>query len=102
MAKKYGIFLRLSDSEKKKLEQDATMAGLSKTDLLRSLIMGLTIKPRPPAELRELYIAINRIGVNINQIARKVNAGIASKNDMQELLFLMRKVDSRMARIADD
>lgn len=43
MAKKYGIFLRLSDSEKRKLEQDATMAGLSKTDLLRSLIMGLTI-----------------------------------------------------------
>ena len=91
----------MNDVEKKKLEQDAALAGLTKTHLLRSLIMGLRIKPRPPIELRDVYIAINRIGVNINQIARKANAGIASKNDIQELLFLMRKLESYMAKIAD-
>lgn len=41
------------------------------------------------------------IGVNINQIARKVNAGIANRNDIHELLFLMRKIEARMAKISD-
>lgn len=91
----------MNDVEKQKLEQDAALAGITKTDLLRSLIMELRIKPRPPIELRDVYIAVNRIGVNINQIARKVNAGIATRNDIQELLFLMRKLEAYMAKIAD-
>lgn len=91
----------MNDTEKRKLEQDAALAGITKTDLLRSMIMGLQIKQRPPVELRDVYIAVNRIGVNINQIARKANAGIATRNDIQELMFLMRKLEAYMAKIAD-
>ena len=32
---------------------------------------------------------INHIGNNINQIARKANAGFATKEDVRELKFLM-------------
>lgn len=101
MTKKYEICLRLNEAERKKLEQDTALSGLSKTDYLRSLIMGTEIKPRRPAELKELYLAVNRIGVNINQIARKANAGFATRSDMEELKFLMRKIEMLMSRIAE-
>ena len=101
MTKKYEICLRLNEAERQKLEQDTTLSGLSKTDYIRSLIVGAEIKPRRPAELRELYLAVNRIGVNINQIARKANAGFATRSDMQELKFLMRKIENHMSRIAE-
>lgn len=101
MAKKYEICLRLNEAERQKLEQDTALSGLSKTDYLRSLIVGTEIKPRRPAELKELYLAVNRIGVNINQIARKANAGFATRSDMQELKFLMRKIETHMSRIAE-
>ena len=55
----------------------------------------------PPKELHDLYTEINRIGTNINQIARKANAGFATKDDMRELKFLMRTVEQRMAKVAD-
>ena len=52
-------------------------------------------------ELKELYLAVNRIGVNVNQIVRKANAGFATRSDMWELLFLMRKIEEEMSRIAE-
>ena len=64
-------------------------------------ICGVTIRQRPPKELHDLYTEINRIGTNINQIARKANAGFATKDDMRELKFLMRAVEQRMAKVAD-
>ena len=44
---------------------------------------------------------INHIGNNINQIARKANAGFATKDDMRELLFLMKAIEQKMAKVAD-
>ena len=52
-------------------------------------------------ELHDLYAEINRIGTNINQIARKTNAGFATKDDMRELLFLMKAIEQKMAKVAD-
>ena len=62
---------------------------------------GVTIRQRPPKELHDLYAEINRIGTNINQIARKANAGFATKDDMRELLFLMKAIEQKMAKVAD-
>ena len=67
----------------------------------RQLISGVTIRQRPPGELHELYLEINRIGTNINQIARKANAGFVTKDDMKELKFLMRTIEQKMAKVAD-
>lgn len=63
--------------------------------------MGYEIRPRRPMELKELYLAVNRIGVNINQIARKANAGFATRSDIHEVKFLLSKVERLMANIAD-
>ena len=101
MAKKYELCLRLNETEHQKLEQDTALSGLSKTDYLRSLIMGSEIKPRRPAELKELYLAVNRIGVNINQIARAANARIATPSDIQELKLLMGQVERLLTKVVN-
>ena len=76
-------------------------SGLPVSTVVRKLISGTEIKPRRPMELKELYLAVNRIGVNVNQIVRKANAGFATRSDMWELLFLMRKIEEEMSRIAE-
>ena len=76
--RKYELCLRLTAEERKRLEQDAQCCGLSKTAYLRRLITGAELKARPSQEIKELRTEIHHIGNNINQIARSVNAGIAT------------------------
>ena len=95
------ISVRLTDAERRKLSQICAVSGLPVSAVLRQLISGVTIRQRPPKELHDLYAEINRIGTNINQIARKTNAGFATKDDMRELLFLMKAIEQKMAKVAD-
>ena len=99
--KDYMVSARLTAVEREKLRQLCAVSGLPVSAVLRQLISGVTIRQRPPGELHELYLEINRIGTNINQITRKVNAGFATKDDMKELKFLMRTIEQKMAKVAD-
>ena len=97
----YFLSVRLKPDDQQKLEALCKTSGLPASTVVRKLISGAEIKPRRPMELKELYLAVNRIGVNVNQIARKANAGFATRSDMRELLFLMRKIEEKMSRIAE-
>lgn len=99
--KDYMVSARLTAVEREKLRQLCAVSGLPVSAVLRQLISGVTIRQRPPGELHELYLEINRIGTNINQIARKANAGFATKDDMKELKFLMRTIEQKMTKVAD-
>lgn len=70
---RYELCLRLSQAEKEQLETNADMCGLSKSVYLRRLIMGTPVKAKPSREIRELRT--EKIGSNINQIVRSINAG---------------------------
>lgn len=100
MRKKYEICLRLSQEEKERLESSARRCGLSKTAYLRRLIMGTEVKARPHQEVKDLRMEIHKIGVNINQIARSVNAGIARAEDAKRGLYLMDQVYELMYQVA--
>ena len=99
--KTHMISVRLTDAERRKLSQICAVSDLPVSAVLRQLISGVTIRQRPPKELHDLYAEINRIGTNINQIARKTNAGFATKDDMRELLFLMKTIEQKMAKVAE-
>ena len=99
--KTHMVSVRLTDAERERLRQLCTISGLPVSAVLRQLISGVTIRQRPPKELHDLYAEINRIGTNINQIARKANAGFATKDDMRELLFLMKAIEQKMAKVAE-
>ena len=100
MKKKYEICLRLSQEEKECLESSARRCGLSKTAYLRRLILGTEVKPKPVREIKDLRWEVHKIGVNINQIARSVNAGIARAEDAKRGLFLLDQVYELMYQIA--
>ena len=72
---------------------------MSTESFIRSLIMGLTLYPRPPDEYAEIRRQLAAIGNNINQIARKANAGFATKEDVRELKFLMRTIETKMTEL---
>ena len=78
----------------------ARESGLSLSNVIRSCINRTEIRQRQPAEINDLYREINRIGVNINQIARSVNAGIARPEDAKRGLYLLDQVYELMYQVA--
>ena len=97
----YKICLRLNADEAQKLITNAKACGLTRTAYLRRLLNGYNLKPRPSAELEALRTEIHQISNNINQIARSVNAGIATAEDARRGLFLLDKVYELMYQVAN-
>ena len=80
---KYGLWL--SEEENQELQKICDRTGMSRATVLRRMIMGRPIKERPNADFISLMDAVDRIGVNFNQLVRKVNAtGVASESDLRE------------------
>ena len=100
MTKNYEICLRLSVEEKERLERSTRACGLSKTAYLRRLILGKEVKALPSQEIKALRTEVHKIGVNINQIARSVNAGIAKAEDARRGLYLLEQVYELMYEVA--
>ena len=84
MRKRYKrVEIHLTEEEQLHLKKQVSYTGLSTESFIRSLIMGLTLYPRPPDEYAEIRRQLAAIGNNINQIARTVNArGFASREDI--------------------
>lgn len=90
------LHITIAEKEYNALCKYASQCGMSRSAYLRSLIMKSPVKARPPKELQMLFAEINKIGSNINQIARSVNAGIANEEDARRGLFLLDKVYDRL------
>ena len=99
--KEYFLSVRLTKEEREHLKRLADESGLTMSDAVRACVAGTEIRRRPPSEIKDLYTEVNRIGNNINQIARSVNAGIANAEDARQALFLLRKVYDLMEAVAD-
>ena len=94
------LSVRLTAEEREHLDRLARESGLSLSNVIRSCINRTEIRQRQPAEINDLYREINRIGVNINQIARSVNAGIARPEDARRGLYLLDQVYELMYQVA--
>lgn len=64
-----------SQAENNKLEQRAEAAGLPVAEFIRAACLNLQINSLPAAN-REAIVALNRLGNNINQVAKQLNSGI--------------------------
>ena len=90
MERTQAVIVRLTDKEKQHLERQAQNAGLKMEPFIRKLIMGADIRPRPPDNVAELIRAVNAVGNNINQIARKVNTyDDVCQSDLAEIKNLL-------------
>lgn len=86
--------LRLNDDEFYILEQKAKISNMKdKSSFLRHLILYGYVYDIDYSELREYNAALAKIGNNLNQIAKRINAtGNVYAADIAEVKELMNKV----------
>lgn len=86
------LTLRLTAPEYSHLQRLAQVSGMKMEPLIRQLILGVELRPRPPDEYAALLRELSAIGNNVNQIAYWANTrkGI-SQDDMQETVMLIRQ-----------
>lgn len=92
--RKNELKIYLSDDEKYILEQKVKVSGMrDKSTFLRRLILYGFVYDIDYSELREYNAALGRIGNNLNQIAKRMNAtGNVYAADVKEVKELMKKV----------
>lgn len=71
--RQYETHLRLNEKEHKKLCELAKKAGVTKSAVLRKLIMGTEVKERPNVDFIDLIQLIDHLCINVNQIAHHAN-----------------------------
>lgn len=80
------VSLRLDSTEYAHLKQLSTDTGLKMEPVIRRLIVGVELRPRPPDELAELLRQLSGMAVNINQIAKVANAsGFVRMEDIAQI-----------------
>lgn len=100
MEKTYHLHIELTPEQAALLFSQAQQCGLTKRAYLVRLIEGTPIRARPSQEIKDLRMEVHKIGVNINQIARSVNAGIAKSEDAKYGLYLLEQVYKLMYQVA--
>ena len=68
------VLVRLNEQEYVHLKRQSEITGLKMEPLIRQLILGRDVKPRPPENLAALLRQMSAIGNNINQIAKVANS----------------------------
>lgn len=69
------IRARVTLAEKLFIEEQAEAAGISTAEYIRRRTLKLPVQPRPSRVDDALIWELNRIGVNINQLAHAANVG---------------------------
>ena len=82
------------------LSGNAKKCGLTRRAFVVRLLESTEVRTRPSQEIKALRTEIHHIGNNINQIARSVNAGIATAEDAKQVLYLLTQVYELMYQIA--
>lgn len=82
----------LTDAELAHLRKQAAAAGLGIDPFLRSLILGVQLRPRPPDTYAALLRELSAVGNNINQIAHTVNGQkYAAYSQIDQAVVLVRR-----------
>ena len=93
---KHHMHFEMTPEQYQLLSKNAKACGLSKRAYLIRLIQGHSPRVRNDDEMKALRREIHAIGNNINQIARSVNAGIATTEDAREAVELLGRVYERV------
>lgn len=86
------VSLRLNSTEYAYLRKLSTDTGLKMEPVIRRLIVGSELRPRPPGELTELLRQMSGVAANINQIAKVANASGFVRMEEIERIKSMQKM----------
>lgn len=90
--------VRLTESELVAIGDQARLAGLSVSDFTRQRLLGGSVTPRPALAEARLLSELNRCGVNLNQIAHRLNRGQTLPNNLGNVLAELHRVLNLVGR----
>lgn len=93
--------LRLTTAERAHVEEQAARAGLDLSEFCRRAILRRRITPAATATDEAALVALNRVGVLLNQIAKRINAGGTIPAHLVDVLDQVRAAVDRIARPRD-
>lgn len=95
------IGVRLTDAERVRLEELAAAYGMTVADFMRHRSLGYRLPPTQAAEQvrARLATALMRIGVNLNQLARRANVGRAPSDAV--LADLAARINAHLDQLYD-
>ena len=94
------IKLWLNEEEYSVLQQDIERTGLTQSKYLRALIMKRPIREKLPIDYYRMLTELNRIGNNLNQIARVANQHLEKTPDIEHGMQIMKALYSAMLECA--
>ena len=87
------IHIMLNEEEGQRFNDLCERTGLSHAVLIRKMVLNCPIKERPNADFLTLADAIDKIGINFNQLVRKVNTtGTVQDHDLKEAKHVYQQV----------
>lgn len=92
------LTIRLTESEKKRIEANASRARRSVTDYIVALSLNVPI--HVAEDVKPLLIELKRIGNNLNQITVKINAGAFHSYNFQDVLDSQKEIYQQLLAIA--
>ena len=97
---RHHLHIELTPAQYRLLTEQAKACGLSKRTYLVRLMEGTPVRAKPSQGIKDLRWEVHKIGTNINQIARSVNAEIASPEDVRRGLYLLNRIYELMYEVA--
>ena len=86
------INLRCTTAEIETVRENAARAGLSVSDYTRSRAVGIPVRAQSSAMDPALIVALNKIGNNVNQLARASHRGRDSIHSWEAVQYELRAV----------
>jgi hypothetical protein len=82
----------LNQKEKAHFNKQLAVTGLNKSELLRRLIMGVDVQPKPSEEVIQIFRLVSTVANNVNQLAKIANAtGYVDPQKIDGLLLMVDK-----------
>ena len=95
--RKYEFHIYLSEEEKDALCKLSEITKLSKSQLIREIILGYSPPEGPPANYDDLIYQLRCVGNNINQILRIARTnGILNPAELEKHLSELKDVEQEM------
>ena len=89
-----------SKVEAQDLKKKAKKACLTEAALIRLLLRGYEPREKPDERFYDAMRELSAIGNNINQLARKANAGFASRDEVTRALRMLDRVYELMYQLS--
>lgn len=99
--KSYQLLVRLTPIEHAQMQAVAAQHGVRMSELARRRALGVRL-PAPVQEAKlqaDAVAALNRIGVNLNQIAKRMNSG--KPMNMEKLIATLDRIHDAMDRLEE-